>query len=184
MSRRPSSRPPGLLRRFGRDRRGVSAVEFAMLAPVMIVFYFGLAEFCQGYMADKRSTHATSLIADLVAQSDAVTGAELDDIFQIGAVIMKPFPASALQVRVSSITRGTDGVARVDWSRSAGMSARAVNQVVDVPTGLIANGQSLVLSESTYDYRSPANYLMPGLTRFSHTYYLRPREVERVAYTP
>ena len=31
----------GLLRRLLRDRRGVSAVEFALIAPVMIMIYFG-----------------------------------------------------------------------------------------------------------------------------------------------
>ena len=34
----------GLLTRLRGDRRGVSAVEFALIAPVIIVFYFGLAE--------------------------------------------------------------------------------------------------------------------------------------------
>ena len=31
-----------------------------MLAPVMIFFYFGLAEFCQGYMAQKRASHSAA----------------------------------------------------------------------------------------------------------------------------
>ena len=44
----------GLLTRLRGDRRGVSAVEFALIAPVIIVFYFGLAEFCQAFMAQKR----------------------------------------------------------------------------------------------------------------------------------
>ena len=34
---------PRMLRRLFRDERGVSAVEFAMIAPIMIFFYFGLA---------------------------------------------------------------------------------------------------------------------------------------------
>ncbi|MDP2765777.1 MAG: pilus assembly protein, partial [Brevundimonas sp.] len=44
----------GIFRRLSGDERGVSAVEFAMLAPVLIAFYFGMAEFCQGFMAQKR----------------------------------------------------------------------------------------------------------------------------------
>lgn len=174
----------GLFARLRADRRGVSAVEFAMLAPVMIAFYFGLAEFCQGYMAEKRMGHATSMIGDLVARSDAVTGAQVDDIFEIGGLIMKPFAAAPLKARVSSVTRDSNGVARVDWSRGDGMTARAAGSTVTVPTGIIANGESLILSEATYDYDSPVDYLMPAITRFSHTYYLRPRSVEKVAYTP
>ncbi|NBB51679.1 pilus assembly protein [Rhizobium sp. CRIBSB] len=176
-------RRPGLLTRLRGDRRGVTAVEFAMLAPVIIALYFGLAEFCQGFMAQKRAGHATSLIADLVAQRDTVTGAEVDDIFQIGGLIMKPYSATPLKMRVSSVTRGTDDVVRVDWSRGSGLTARTVNSTVAIPTGLIERGESVVMSETTYDYDSPVDYLTPAITRFSQTFYLRPRSVDKTGYT-
>ena len=172
----------GLLTRLRGDRRGVSAVEFAMLAPVMIAMYFGLAEFCQGFMAQKRMGHATSLVADLVAQSDTITSGQVDDIFAIGGLIMKPYSATPLKMRVSSVTRGSDGVARVTWSRGSGMQART--GVVTIPAGLIVNGESVIWSEATYDYDSPVDYMMPAITKFSQNFYLRPRSVESIAYTP
>lgn len=168
----------GLVSRFGRDERGISAVEFAMLAPVLIAFYFGMAEFCQGFMAQKRMGHVSAMVADLVAQQETVSQANLDDIFAIGGLIMKPFPTAALQQRVSSVTR-TSGVAKVDWSRGAGMAPRAVNSTITLPTDLIANGESIIVSEATYDYDSPVDYFMAGITRFSHIYYLRPRTVDK-----
>lgn len=170
--------------RLVRDQSGVSAVEFALLAPLMIAFYFGLVEICQGYMADRRATHVASMVGDLSAQADALTYAELDDIFAIGVIIMRPFPTDSLQIRVSSVTRGSDGVARVDWSRAWNTTALEEDAVIETPDGLIEEGQSLVMSESVYDYDSPADYLMPGLTRFTHVFYLRPREIEQVSLTP
>ena len=169
----------GLFSRLAGDERGVSAVEFAMLAPVLIAFYFGLAEFCQGYMAQKRMGHVSAMVADLVAQEEEVATAGLDDIFDIGGLIMKPFSTLALQQRVSSVTL-TGGVARVDWSRGDGMTARSVNSTITLPADLISDGESVIVSEATYDYDSPADYLMPTVTRFSHIYYLRPRTVERI----
>ncbi len=167
-----------LIRRLTGDDRGVSAVEFALLAPVIIAFYMGLAEFCQGYMAQKRMGHASAMVADLVAQEELVTPAALADIFSIGGLIMKPFPTTTLKQRVSSVTRSGNQI-RVDWSRGDGMTARARNELVTLPADLLADGQSVVMSEVTYDYDSPADYLMPGLTRFSHTYYLRPRTTDK-----
>ena len=169
----------GILSRLAGDERGLSAIEFALLAPILIAFYFGMAEFCQGYMAQKRMGHVSAMVADLVAQEEVVTVANLDDIFDIGGLIMKPFSTTALKQRVSSVTR-TAGVAKVIWSRGDGMAARAVNEVIVLPTDLIANGESIIVSEATYDYDSPADYLMPGITRFSHIYYLRPRTVDSV----
>lgn len=168
----------GVFSRLGRDERGVSAVEFALLAPVLIAFYFGMAEFCQGFMAQKRMGHVSAMVADLVAQEETVAIANLDDIFDIGSLIMKPFPTAALQQRVSSVTR-TAGVARVDWSRGDGMAPRAVNSTITLPVDLIADGESVIVSEATYDYDSPVDYFMPGITRFSHIYYLRPRTVDK-----
>ena len=165
-----------------RDRRGVSAVEFAMLAPVMVAFYFGLSEFCQGFMAQKRTGHVASVVADLISQDDVVTTAEINDIFSVGSTIMKPFAATTLAQRVSSVTVNSSGVARVDWSRGSGMSARSANSTVTLPEGLIANGESVIMSEVTYDYDSPVDYMMPGLTRFSQTHYLRPRRVDRFTF--
>ena len=121
-----------LFRRLAGDERGISAVEFAMLAPVLIAFYLGLSEFCQGYMAQKRMGHASAMVADLVAQEESVTAATVDDVFDIGTLIMKPFSAATLQQRVSSISR-TGGVATVDWSRSDGMTARTVGSTVTLP---------------------------------------------------
>lgn len=181
---RMSLRRWGLFGQVAGDRRGVSAVEFAMLAPVMIAFYFGLAEFCQGYMAQKRMGHSAAMVADLVAQSSAVTGRQIDDMFNIGGLIMKPFSDGPLKQRVSSVTRNSSDQIRVVWSRGDGWAARAVGSAMTLPAGLIERGETIIVTEATYDYDSPVDYLMPGITRFSHIYYLRPRIVESIPYTP
>jgi Flp pilus assembly protein TadG len=163
-----------LFRRLAGDDRGISAVEFALLAPVLIAFYLGLSEFCQGYMAQKRMGHVAAAVADLVAQEDTVTRANLDDIFTLGDLIMKPFSTATLKQRISSVTR-TGTRVKVDWSRGDGLTALTTGSELTVPTDLLADGQSVIIAEATYDYDSPADYLMPNITKFSHTYYLRPR---------
>ena len=167
-----------LIRRWSGDERGVSAIEFAMLAPVLILFYMGMTEFCQGFMAQKRMGHVSAMVADLIAQEETVTPATVDDIFDIGGLIMKPFPTATLNQRVSSVSRAS-GSATVDWSRGDGMTARAVGSTMTLPADLVEDGESVIVAEVTYDYDSAADYLMPGLTRFSHTYYLRPRTVDK-----
>lgn len=163
-----------LFRRLAGDERGISAVEFALLAPLLIAFYLGMAEFCQGYMAQKRMGHVAAMVADLVAQEEVVSTSNVADIFAIGGLIMKPFSTTPLKMRVSNVTR-TSGVAKVTWSRGSGMTAHSVGTTITLPADLLIDGQSVIMSEATYDYDSPADYLMPSVTKFSHTYYLRPR---------
>ena len=171
----------GFLRRFGRDGSGVSAVEFAMIAPVLILIYFGLAEFCQAYMAQRRMSHSTSQVADILAQYQTVDTNLIDDTFALGGLVLAPFPDAALALRVTAITRDANGVARVTWSRSKGMTPR--NGTVTVPSGLIENGESIIMSEGTYDYVSPLNQVLPGTRKFTHTFWLRPRVVNAITCT-
>lgn len=173
---------PNLFKRLMHDNAGVAAIEFALIAPVMIAFYFGLCEFCQGYMAQKRLAHSASSVANLVAQTNAVTMNEVDDVMAIGELIMKPFPTTTLSTRVTSVTRDAKGVAKVDWSRvrGTGFTAYRSQATVTVPTDMIANGASLVMAETTYNYDSPVKYLMPSAVKLSNTFYELPRKVPQV----
>lgn len=166
--------------RFLHDQRGVSAVEFALLAPVMITLYFASAEFCQAFMVQRRMDHATSQIADITSQDDVVTRDELDDTLALAHLLMSPFPTTPLKMRVSGVTRDSNGVAKIDWSRGSGLTALRNGSVVTIPAGMIANGESVVLSESEYDYSSPLGYVLPDLVRFRRTLFLRPRLEDKV----
>jgi len=169
------------LRTLIRDQRGVSAVEFALIAPIMIFFYFGLAEFCQGYMAQKRMGHAAAMVGDLVSQSTAdVTSEQVDDMFAIGGLILKPFTADTLDLRITSVTRNVNDTITVDWSKGRGMSPLAEGSLVVIPPDLIEDGESLVISEATYEYDSPVDYLIPAGITFNQKHYLRPRAVQKV----
>lgn len=168
------------IRRFRDDHRGVSAVEFALIAPIMILFYFGMAELCQGFMAQKRTEHVASAIADLVAQSEDVSTSELNDIFEVATQVMKPFPTSTLKQRITSVTRNSSGVAKVDWSSQKNWTPRTAGATVSLPANLIANGESVVMAEVEYAYHSPFDYVMPSSMTLKKTYYLRPRLSDKV----
>lgn len=167
---------------FLSDLRGAAAVEFAILAPVMILIYLGMAEFCQGFMAQKRMGHVAAMAADLVAQDATISKDGLDGVFEMGVALMAPFPTTSsgenqpLRQRITSVTRGADGIVKVDWSYGPHYGEQLEEgDVVEVPADLIANGESLVMSDAEYDYDSLTDYVIQDLTTFEQTYYLRPR---------
>lgn len=181
------------LSRLLRDRRGVSAIEFALIAPVMIVIYFGLIEFTQGYMAERRAGHVASMVADLVARSDGANVKDLEGIFQIGDMIMRPFSAETLSIRVSSVTVDARGVATVEWSRAkSAKDADGVDimpahkrgdPITDLPPDLITDGQTVILGETNYGYVSAFGQMIPGGISFQRNYYLKPRTTDRIVCT-
>ncbi len=167
------------LRSLIRDRRGVAAVEFALVAPVLVGFYLGMTEFCGAFMAQKRMSHVTALVADLVTQEEVVSKANIDGMFTVSTVIMEPFSKTGLHQRVRSITL-TDGEPVVNWVYSNSPAA-FTDASVDLPDDLLEEGQSVIMSEAIYDYASPVQYMLPGDMSFNARYFLRPRVVDEIA---
>ncbi len=170
------------LKHLIKDRRGAAAVEFAFIAPVMILMYYGLAELTQGMMADRRASHVASAIGDLVAQDTVINTTEMNDIFNVGKAIIAPFPTSGLSMRVTSIRKDSTGAIQVVWSKSSG-SMGVLSTVSSVPTGLIANNESVILAESSYVYNSATKKALPNALTFTQKYYLKPRKTAQVAWS-
>jgi Flp pilus assembly protein TadG len=169
--------------RFRKDRRGVAAVEFALIAPVMVLLYCGLVELCQAVIAERKANHVASAIGDLVTQADTVSASDITDIFSIGNTIMSPFPTSTLQMRVTSVTADANGTPKVVWSRGTGsLTALNAGATVTMPVTMSA-GDSMVMSESRYQYQSVLHYVLPNALNYSEAYYLRPRRSDSVTCT-
>lgn len=174
----------GLFRRFRQDRRGVSAVEFALIAPAIIAFYFGLAELTQAMMAERRVAHAASAIGDLVAQSSQISTAGLTDIYSIGDTIISPFPTDSLKMRITSVVADASVKPVVAWSTGDGMTPLGVGAKVALPNGLLTvAGQSVIMSEVQYSYDSPVDYFVPDAVNFEKIFFLRPRKSDTVTKT-
>jgi len=178
-------RPLKRLKGFWRDRRGVSAVEFALIAPVLVIFYCGMAELTQSMMAQRRLSNIASSIGDLVAQSAQLNDARRDDIFTIGNTIMAPFPTTTLRMCLVSITSDATGKDTVAWSENHNNHANcpaedAVLGSTVIPVGVLPASQSVIMAKASYGYTSPIKFILPSTLNFYRTFYLRPRKSETV----
>lgn len=173
-----------LLSRLGLDQRGVSAIEFALIAPILILMYFGVGELCEAMMAQRRAAHAAAAIGDLATQSQTLASSDVSDIFAAASTIMAPFSTSPLKLRLTSVTMNSSSVVKVDWScTQGGLTAYTkAATYTGLPTGLVsASGDSIVVAEGQYNWASPAKYVLPNGLNFSETFYLKPRKSAQVA---
>lgn len=127
---------------FGRDRRGVAAVEFAFIAPIMLALYFMTVEAVQGIDTNKQLSRLGAMVADLVGQQDTLTKEALAGIMRIGETTMRPYNRSSPTITVTGIKISKEDYGNLDprvvWSGkltddiySAGYDKRSVATVED-----------------------------------------------------
>ena len=158
-----------------RDRRGVSAVEFALLAPFMIALYLGSVQLTLGLTADRKVSQVANSVADLVTQDDFVTDSDLVDIYAAADAILNPFDPEPLALRITSVRMDADGEVFVDWSEGDGMTPHNTDSLPDLPEGLMAPMNSIIMVEATYRFSTNLGELTKTPITLSDTAYLRPR---------
>ena len=171
------------LRRFLIDCAGLAAVEFALIFPLMIAFYFGAIETSHMLTANRRVTSVAYSAADITAQAISVSNSDMSDIFAASSAILRPFSTTPLSIRISSVVADSGGVNKVAWSDSYQGTALAVGATVALPAGLTSPGTSVIMAEVTYQYSSPISKTVTEQVTFTDTAYLKPRRASQVART-
>ena len=186
-------RPRGrrLASRFARDARGLAAVEFAFILPLMLTLIFGTIEVSSGVAIDRKVTLVARSLSDLVSQGTQVTQTDLTNFFGLGSAIMSPYPVTATTMtqKVSAISIDASKVAKVVWSYRgvvAGSSITVTKEyakdtvITTIPPGLLVPNTQLIWSEVTYTYIPIVGFLMKGEFPLSDQCFTRPRQSETV----
>ncbi|HZQ12868.1 MAG TPA: TadE/TadG family type IV pilus assembly protein [Pseudolabrys sp.] len=162
-----------VLGRFGGDRRGVSAVEFALLAPLMITLYVGCAEISDGVAADRKVSLTAAALANLAAQVTTISSTDMTNILDASSAIIAPYSTSQLSITLSCINIDANRNATVKWSVTRGGTARSGS--ITVPSALAVASTQLLLGEATYQYRPTVGYTVTGTLNLSDRMYMSPR---------
>ncbi|MFZ0608432.1 MAG: TadE/TadG family type IV pilus assembly protein [Xanthobacteraceae bacterium] len=169
--------------RLRHDRRGVSAVEFAILAPMMLTLFLGSVEATQGIAADRKVELTAHTLADLSSQYTDIADLDMSNILAAGSAILAPYPTSGLQEVVSEIAINSQGIGTVVWSDTLGGAALTAGTTVSVPSALAEPNTYLVLAQVTYSYNPAYGYVMTGSIGLSDQSFMRPRESNSIART-
>jgi Flp pilus assembly protein TadG len=165
-----------LLRSFKRDREGASAVEFAILAPLLITLYFGCVEITDGIAADRKVTLTAGALANLTSQSQTITVDGMTNILNASAAIIKPYSVGNLAATITCLKIDADGNAKVKWSATLNGTARTAGASVTLPSEALAvPNSSLVWSEVNYNYTPVVGYTITGTLSLSDQMFMSPR---------
>ncbi|MGH6926590.1 MAG: TadE/TadG family type IV pilus assembly protein [Propylenella sp.] len=152
------------MRCFASEERGMAAVEFALILPILVVLWIGGVEMTQALSIDRRLNNLASAVGDLSARSKQLTYSDVDNIFDIGPGAMFPYSATGMQMRVTAVNISSGGSASVAWSRADGTSAYADNQNMNslVPAALRVPDSQVIMAEVYYTYTPAVGYVITG----------------------
>lgn len=178
--------------RLRNDTRGLAAVEFAMIVPLMLVMFFGTIEISSGVAVDRKITMITQTLSDLTSRYTSVTTTDTNNFFIIANAMLTPYGTTPLTRTITELyIDPSTGLGRVQWS--AGSNPRTAGNTVTVPAALISRtstnaivaNQYLIMAEASYLYTPVVGYVMTkaGVT-LSDLTYTRPRQSTCVFYNP
>jgi Flp pilus assembly protein TadG len=170
--------------RLRRDQSGVSAVEFAMILPLMITLYLGTVEISQAVGIDRKVTLTSRTVADLAAQVTSINNADMTNLLNASSAVIIPYDTSRLSVTVSEVDIDANGNAKIAWSDTLGGTARAKGSTVTLPSALNIANTSVIWSEVSYTYTPTIGYVVTGSLNLSDQIYMRPRLSNTVSRVP
>jgi Flp pilus assembly protein TadG len=168
------------LKRFIPDARGVAAVEFAMLLPMMMTLYLGVVEVSQGFAISRKVTLVSRTLADLASRVTTISASDMTDILSASSSVLAPYPASNLKVVLSSVKIDAGGNATVAWSESLNSDKKTGSVALD--SALAVPNTTLIMSEVEYAYKPTIGYVVTGTLTLKDKMYMRPRLSSEVKY--
>lgn len=179
-----TSRNSGIMG-FIRSRSGLAAVEFAFIAPIMILLFFGVIEGSAAYSSNRKVLMSANTLADLVAQETSITKDSLDNLFVGMEDVIDPRDINVTFRVVSVYLDTATNEAKVHWSRDSNDAVPyAAGSVYpgNIDASLLNDAASLIVAETSYDYASPISQKVIGSITMNRTASRWPRLSPKVQF--
>lgn len=170
-----------------RDVRAVSAVEFALLLPFMISLYVAANETSLALSIYRKVSHTGATLGDLTSQATTLTTAEMSDIMAATSAVMSPYAGTGLKIVVAAVEMKNNAYV-TDWSVAQNTTTWTENGTppVTIPSGLITNGQQIIVTQVQYTYVSTFSLFMKDIwgtnsITLKDVSYFRPRVTTVIA---
>jgi len=182
------------LRRLIGGREGISLIEFAFMAPILVSLLIGSFEIARFVLLNQKLNRLASNSSDLVTRSETMSEAELINIFAAGEFITSPFRmGNDGVVIISSVSNpGPNDTTPpvVNWQQRSDVTVTFPSEVgveggqATLPGGLsLRVGQDIIISEVIYDFK-PVMFSDMTDKELYHVSFHRPRLGELTTLTP
>lgn len=176
-----------IFRAFFASTRGVAAIEFSFLFPVLLVLLLAGIDGGRA-IAISMKVRSAAYAADAIAnQYSSIYDADLTNILCATSSILAPYSTSPLAITLSQIKINANGHARVSWSDTQNGTAHTQGASITVPAQLTNTSAPnkacanypcyALLAEVSYTYTPMFGNFITGPINLSDKVYVTPRNV-------
>lgn len=171
---------------LSKAKDGIAAIEFALLAPVMIGMYFGVTEIAMAIIVDRNISHSTNVVGDLATQVASLDKAGIEDVMN-AALAVAAIPAadvSKITIELNSYEEASDGTrTRIGYARlgPAISSGPATYDHSQLGARLLNSNSGVLVARVDYRY-TPVTYKFMNNVVLNETFILKPRQSETVPF--
>lgn len=134
------------LTRFRTEAEGVSAIEFALLAPAVLLLFMGAIELPRAYDVSQAVEQSTRTMADLVSRGMT----DLSEVYAAGRAVADPHNIESARIVLTAFgVYSQDNVlrAKVCSSVAQNAAARTVGEPLRQPPAEYVDGDRYVTAE-------------------------------------
>ncbi len=168
-----------LIKRLIKNCRGTAAMEFALIAPLLVSLWIGTIELSNVHIVGSKVAVAAQAAADLVAQREFVTADDLADIIAAVNAILAPYPIGNIGYDIASIETDLDGNLSVGWRITQGSLQAGGGGIPAEAQNLVSTNDSVIVANVAYLHRPALDLLFGDLT-LDEAAYARPRRVRKI----
>jgi len=138
---------------FKKEDRGIAAVEFALILPVLVLTLVGLFEVTWFMYCNNKMNRTAQEINNVIARG-TLTLPQLQSILQASALIAQPFNFSANgNVIVTALSQSATPPNAILWRQSwPGSTGGSLISAGSMPAGM-TTGQVVLFTEVFYTYQ-------------------------------
>lgn len=177
--------PRRLSRRYRDDERGIAAIEFAIIAPVMIGMYFGLAEIASAIAVDRRISHGTNVAGDLATQQSELKDGDIEEVIAAAMRVMSVTNVSDISIDMESFILPAEGEppesrGRIRVNSSVGNFSNFDASGLD--NKLLNSRSGVVVTRVRYNYTPLELRFFDSTVKLEETFLLKPRRSDAVDF--
>jgi Flp pilus assembly protein TadG len=185
------SRLATIYRRFIASTRGVAAIEFAMIMPVLMVIFLGSYDGGRAIAIYMKVRSATYTLDAITNQYTTIQSSDMQAIVGATSVVLAPYSSTPVVVVISQIKINTGGKATVSWSYALNGTPLAQGSTATIPAGLVASGNTcgtypcyLIFGQVSYTYTPLFGFFGSGGITLADSLYVTPRSSACIFYPP